>query len=136
VSDPLLGWLDKAKTLCNDDPAFRQLGSCDARVGLKVGDAAYLVAFEAFECVSVQAVDPADLRDADFYLDMSRTAWLDLLARRRSGTSEGSLVSYDVTERGAAVRAVNPLNALKFERYHRTLQHFVDKVASLGPGMR
>lgn len=132
MTDPLLGWLDKAMTLCNVDPAFRKLGSCDARVGFKVGDTAYLVSFEAFECASVEAIEGADLRDADFYVDMPRAAWLELLTRRRTGTLEGSLVSLDVDARGAAVRASNPLNALKFERYHRTLQYFVDKVASLG----
>jgi len=132
VTDPLLGWLDNAKALCNGDPGFRKLGSCDARVGLKVGDAAYIVAFEAFECLSVEAVDPADLRDADFTLEMSRPAWLEMLGRRRSGTLDDSLVSYDVDARGATVRASSPLNALKFERYHRTLQHFIDKVASFG----
>ena len=131
MTDPMLGRLDKARTLCNGDPEFRKLGSCDARMGLKVGDVAYLVSFEAFECAGVDAIDVADLRDADFYLDMPRSAWLELLDRRRDGALENSLVSYDVNAPGGIVRSANPLAALKFERYHRTLQYFIDKVATL-----
>jgi hypothetical protein len=128
MADPIFAWLDKARELCNRDPEFRKLGSCDARVGVKVDDAAFVVTFEAFECVGVTPVDVESLRDTDFYLDMSREAWRELL----TGGTEGcaSLVSATVDD-PELVRASSPLNALKFDRYHRTLQRFFDRVAAL-----
>ena len=121
-------WLERARALCNRDPEFRKLGSCDARVGIRADDAAFIVTFEAFECAAVAAVDVESLRDTDFYLDLSRSAWRNLLTSAANGSA--SLVSA-VVDDPDIVKASNPLNALKFERYHRTLQSFFDKVAAL-----
>jgi len=122
--------LEKAREACNRDPAFRKLGTCDARVGIKADDAAFIVSFEAFECTGTRKIGLDELRDADFTIDMPRAAWRDFLAGRRAGSGT-SLVGRDVDTAGGIVRADNPLNALKFERYHLTLQHFFDKVAAL-----
>jgi hypothetical protein len=125
-----LDLLQKVRASVNDDRDFRRLGSCDARVGIKVGDAAFLVECEAFECAAVAAIDLDALRDADFYLELSADAWKSYLSGRRSGTAP-TLVSLDVDAPNGIVKGADPLKTLKFERYHLTLQSFFDTGARL-----
>jgi hypothetical protein len=122
--------LARTRDAVNADRAFRKLGTTDARVGIKIGETAFLVEFEAFECASVAAIDLDALRDADFYLELSGDAWQTYLAGRRAGTAP-SLVSLDVDTPDGIVKAADPLKLLKFERYHLTLQAFVDTGAQL-----
>jgi hypothetical protein len=131
VSAPLnLTLLERARTAGNADAEFRKLGTCDTRMGLKAGDDAFIVDFVAFECAAVAAIDLDSLRDADFYLELTPGDWRDYLAGRANGTSP-SLVSLDVEAPNGIVKGSDPLKVLKFERYHLTLQSFVDKGARL-----
>jgi hypothetical protein len=114
----------------NADPAFRQLGTCDVRMGIKAGDAAFLVDFVAFECAGIEQIDVDALRDADFFLEMSAPEWRAYLAGRRGGNAP-TLVSLDVETPDGLVKGTDPLKTLKFERYHLTLQAFLDKGAEL-----
>jgi hypothetical protein len=125
-----LDLLQRVRTSVNDDRDFRRLGTCDARVGIKAGDAAFLVDFEAFECAAVAAIELDALRDADFYLELSAEAWRSYLGGRRSGTAP-TLVSLDVDTPNGIVKGADPLKTLKFERYHMTLQSFLDRGARL-----
>jgi len=122
--------LEKTRDAVNADRDFRKLGTTDARVGIKAGESAFLVDFEAFECAAVAAIDLDALRDADFYLELSPDAWQSYLAGRRAGTAP-SLVSLDVDTSDGIVKGTNPLKTLKFERYHLTLQAFFDTGARL-----
>ena len=122
--------LEKTRDAVNADRDFRKLGTTDARVGIKAGESAFLVDFEAFECAAVAAIDLDALRDADFYLELSPDAWQSYLAGRRAGTAP-SLVSLDVDTSDGIVKGTNPLKTLKFERYHLTLQSFFDTGARL-----
>jgi hypothetical protein len=125
-----LGLLQKARETVNADREFRRLGTCDARVGIKAGDVAFLVDFEAFECAAVAAIELDALRDADFYLELSSDAWKSYLAGRKAGTAP-TLVSLDVATPNGIVKGADPLKTLKFERYHLTLQSFLDTGARL-----
>lgn len=125
-----LDLLQKVRDAVNGDRDFRRLGTCDVRVGIKSGDSAYLVDFEAFECSAVAAIDLDALRDADFYLELSGDAWKSYLSGRRAGTAP-SLVSLDVDTPNGIVKGSDPLKTLKFERYHLTLQSFLDTGARL-----
>jgi hypothetical protein len=125
-----LALLTRTRDAVNADRDFRRLGTCDARVGLKVGDSAFVVEFAAFECAAVSAVDVDALRDADFYLELSPAAWQGYLDGRRAGTGP-TLVSLDVDTPDRIVKGTDPLKALKFERYHLTLQSFFDTGARL-----
>ena len=122
--------LEKTRDAVNADRDFRKLGTTDARVGIKAGESAFLVDFEAFECAAVAAIDLDALRDADFYLELSPDAWQSYLAGRLAGTAP-SLVSLDVDTPDGIVKGTNPLKTLKFERYHLTLQSFFDTGARL-----
>jgi hypothetical protein len=125
-----LGLLQKVRDSVNADRDFRRLGTCDVRVGIKAGDAAFLVDFEAFECAAVASIDLDALRDADFYLELSADAWKSYLSGRKAGTAP-TLVSLDVDTPNGIVKGADPLKTLKFERYHLTLQSFFDTGARL-----
>ncbi len=68
---PSVEWFNAIKDIVNSDPAFRQLGTVDAVVGVKVGSKIFELTFEAFECTDVREAAENDLRDMDFWLEQS-----------------------------------------------------------------
>ena len=123
-----LDWLTGARTALNEDPAYRKLGSTDLVLGLKAGRAVRTVTFEAFEIGEVEEAAESALRDCEVVIEMSPREWTNYLKRRAKGTGP-SLVSLDLDH--GIVHAANPLNRLKFERYHLSLQALVDEGARL-----
>lgn len=123
-----LDWLPRAQAALNDDPAFRKLGSTDLVLGLKSGRAVRRVVFEAFEIASVDETDEAALRDCELVIEMSPREWTNYLRRRAKGTGP-TLMSLDLDR--DIVRASNPFDQLKFDRYHLSLQALVDQGAQL-----
>ena len=125
-----LGLLERTRDAVNRDASFRALGSCDARVGLRADARAFLVTFEAFECAAVAPIEVDDLRDTDFYLELAAPAGDAYLNGRRS-RSAPTLLSLDLDTPGGIVRSAgDPRKALEFERYHATLQAFIDAGAT------
>ena len=86
------------------------------------------VVFEAFEIASVDETDEAALRDCELVIEMTPREWTNYLRRRAKGTGP-TLVSLDLDR--DIVRAANPLDQLKFDRYHLSLQALVDQGAQL-----
>ena len=123
-----LDWLPTAQAALNADPAFRKLGSTDLVLGLKSGRAVRRVVFEAFEIASVDETDEAALRDCELVIEMTPREWTNYLRRRAKGTGP-SLVSLNLDR--DIVRAANPMDGLKFDRYHLSLQALVDQGARL-----
>ncbi len=123
-----LDWLPTAQAALNEDPAFRKLGSTDLVLGLKSGRVVRRVVFEAFEIASVDDTDEAALRDCELVIEMTPREWTNYLRRRAKGTGP-SLVSLNLDR--DIVRAANPLDGLKFDRYHLSLQALVDQGARL-----
>lgn len=126
-----LDWLSDARTELNGDPAFRKLGSADFALGLRIGDAARIVTFQAFEIAEVAEADPADMRDADIVIEMSAPDW-DAYLRARAGGTGASMLSLDLERR--LVGGSSPLKRLLFERYNRTIQALLDRGAALAAG--
>lgn len=129
-----LDWLEEAGVQLAEDPAFRKLGSTDLVLGLKAGRVVRIVTFEAFGINGIDSAPESTLRDCDLVLEMTPREWTNYLRRRAKGTGP-SLIALDL-DRGIA-RAVNPLQRLKFERYHLTLQALIDRGAALvaAPGV-
>jgi hypothetical protein len=125
-----LALLERARDAVNADRSLDRLGSCDLKLGIKADGAAFLVDFVAFECAHVGEVDADGLRDAEIVIGQDAASWQRYLAGRRAGTA-ASLVSLDLDAPGGIVTAADPLKALKFERYHLTLQAFFDTLAGL-----
>ena len=122
--------LQNVRDAVNADPMFHQLGTCDVRMGIKAGESAFLVDFIAFECAGIEQIEVDALRDADFFLELSVPEWDAYLAGRHDGSSP-SLISLDVETPDGIVKGADPLKKLKFERFHLTLQAFLDKGAEL-----
>lgn len=128
-----LDWLEAAAEKLNASPAFRQLGSTDLVLGLKAGRTVRILTFEAFAITELRDAGDAALRDCDLVIAMPPRDWSSYLRRRAKGSGP-SLVALDL-ERGI-VSAADPLQRLKFERYHLTLQALVDQGAALLPTPR
>ena len=127
-AQPKLGWLEQAREQINDSSEYRKLGSTDIKLGLAIGDERRLVTFEAFEIANVESIDEDDVRDAELLLTMTAKDWNAYLRQRKAGKGP-SLMSLDLDER--VMSAKDPLAKLKFERYNRSLQAFIDVGASL-----
>lgn len=119
-----LDWLEAAAAAVNEDPAFRKLGSVDLTLGLKAGRVVRIVTFEAFGVADIATAEDSALRDCEVVIEMTPREWTNYL-RRRAKRNGPSLVALDL-DRGI-VHAADPLNRLKFERYHLSLQALIDQ---------
>ena len=131
---PSLDWFEALQHLVNADPAYRQFGTVDATMGVKIGDEVFLVAFEAFECSSVRAGNDYDLINADFFIEMEPDSWRAMLdnIRTNGGAEAGqTLVSLDMIHEISNNATGDQLRADMFFRYNQSLQHFFDLSANL-----
>ncbi len=124
---PSVEWFESVREIANRDRAFRRLGSCDAKVGVRVGERIYALDFEAFECAAVSEIQEYALADADFVLRMDPESWRSLLTNVKDNggaDSEHTLNTLDV--QSGIVQSANPYGLNSFARYHLTLQRFFD----------
>ena len=120
---PSVDWLNAARESVNNDPDYRALGSSDYSVGIKSGDAVFRVDFEAFECSDVREIPETDLRDTDFYLDMSPSQWRAYLESVQSDAPQ-TLSDLDLTIEGGIVRGGDERRKVAFPQYHLSLERF------------
>lgn len=128
-----LDWLEETAAELNEDPEFRKLGSTDLVLGLKAGRVVRIVVFEAFGIARIEDADEGALRDCEVVIEMAPREWTNYLRRRAAGKGP-SLLALDMDRE--IVRAPDPLQRLKFERYHLTLQALVDRGAAKSPTPR
>ncbi len=134
IAFPSLAWFEELRRLVNDDPAYRQIGTVDASMGIKVGDEVFIVTFEAFECTSVRSGNEYDLINVDFFIEMESDAWRAMLEniRANGGAEAGqTLVSLDMLNEISTNATGDQLRADMFFRYNQSLQHFFDLSANL-----
>ncbi len=104
---------------------------CDAQVGVRVGDASFLLVFEGFECSSAAAIDEPALADADFCLDMPPDEWREMLTNIQDNGEadfDHTLNTIDLdSEDGLAISyAGDQYRQDLFYRYNQTFQYFFD----------
>ena len=135
IAFPSLAWFEELRRLVNDDPAYRQIGTVDASMGVKVGDEVFVVIFEAFECSSVRSGNEYDLINVDFFIEMEvplpgEPCWKNI---RANGSAEAgqTLVSLDMLNEISTNATGDQLRADMFFRYNQSLQHFFDLSANL-----
>ena len=131
---PSLAWFEELRGLVNDDAAYRQIGTVDASMGVKVGDEVFVVAFEAFECSSVRTGNEYDLINVDFFIEMASDDWQTMLEniKANGGAEAGqTLVSLDMLNEISTNATGDQLRADMFFRYNQSLQHFFDLSANL-----
>ena len=129
---PSIDWFDSVRAAANSDRQFRALGSCDANVGIKVGDQIFILDFEAFECSGASEGSDDSLLDLDFWLSMEPDAWRTLLENiRQNGAadSEHTFNTLDIDH--GIVESPNAYGANSFPRYHLTLQRLFDLSAQM-----
>ncbi len=131
---PSLQWFEAARHLANGDPAFRALGSCDASVGVKVGERVFRMGFDGFQCTAVAEVDDDALHDVDFYLEMPSPRWQALIENIRANggsDAEHTLNSLDLTEPEPVVKSYDTFGLNRFAQYHLTVQKYFDTAAGI-----
>lgn len=132
---PSLEWFQTIQQVVNDDPEFRRLGSVDAKVGMKIEEAIFLLQFRAFRCESVQAGTDDDLFEVDFYIELSAEQWQEMLENIKqhgSADHKHTLNSLDLSTGGIANNATGDQYKLDlFFRYNESLQYFFDRSAQL-----
>lgn len=133
---PSLDWFEQVRGVFNSDDSYQQAGGglCDAVMGVKVGDKAYLVVFEGMECAEAREVDAATLADADFYLNMEYAEWRDMLANIRDNNGadlDYTLNTLDMERDDGLAQTLNGDQYRQdfFYRYNQTFQYFFDASA-------
>ena len=131
---PSLEWFEAVRKVFNSEDEYQTAGggSCDALVGVKVGEEVYIVVFEGFECSAVRNAGEDDLYEADFYLDMTADEWREMLeniAENGSADLHHSLNSLDLNKSPDSIAHSLNEDGYRldfFFRYNQTFQYFFD----------
>lgn len=131
---PSVEWFDSVKNIVNQDPAFRQLGTIDTVLGVKVGDKIYELTFEAFECTNVREAGEKDLRDFDFWLEQPYDKWREMLENiKKNGAADLShtLNTIDLSMPEGLAQANDGYRRDAFYRFNQSLQDFFNASAKI-----
>jgi hypothetical protein len=131
---PSVEWFNAIKDIVNNDPNFRQLGTVDAVVGVKVENKIYQLTFEAFECTDVRDASESDLRDMDFWLEQPYDLWKDMLDNiKKHGAADLShtLNTIDLNIPEGLARSTDGYRRDAFSRYNQTIQDFYNATAKI-----
>ena len=126
---PSVEWFEAVKKIANESGIFRKLGTCDAEIGIQVGDEIFEIDFEAFEVTSVSKIDSNRKRDLDFTLAMSPEAWREMIENiKEHGQADldHTLNSLDLNNPDEFAQAEDYYRRDKFYRFNQTFQDFFD----------
>ena len=126
---PSVEWFEAVRESANGDSQFTSQGTVNCVMGAKAGDEAFAITFEGFQCAAVESISEADLRDLDFYIDLSSTEWrelLDNIIANGGSDSAHTLNTLDLTMPSGCVKSGNELRRAAFFQYHLSLQAFFD----------
>jgi hypothetical protein len=131
---PSVEWFDAIKDIVNKDEKFRQLGTVDSVIGVKVGNKIYELTFEAFECTNVREAGENDLRDMDFWLEQPYDAWKDMLENiKKNGHADLShtLNTIDLSMPEGFARSHDGYRRDAFYRFNQSIQDFFNASAKI-----
>lgn len=131
---PSIEWFEAVRESANAASQFTSQGTVNCVMGAKVGNSAFAITFEGFECAGVKAVTEGELRDLDFYIDLAPAEWRDLLnniAANCGADSAHTLNTLDLTMPNGCVKSGNELRRAAFFQYHLSLQAFFDSSAKV-----
>lgn len=131
---PSVEWFNAVKDLVNNSPEFRQLGTIDAVVGVKVGNKVYELTFEAFELTNVREAAESDLRDMDFWLEQPYEKWQEMLENiKKNGAADLShtLNTIDLSMPEGFARSYDGYRRDAFYRFNQSLQDFFNASAKI-----
>ena len=124
---PSTDWFNAIREIVNKDPNFRQLGTVDAIVGIRVGSKLYELTFEAFECTGVREAGENDLRDMDFWLEQSYDQWKEMLENiKKHGAADltHTLNTIDLNMPEGFARSHDGYRRDAFYRFNQSIQDF------------
>ena len=131
---PSVEWFEAVRDSANNDSQFKSQGTINCRMGVRSNDAAFAITFEGFECADVEAIAEHELRDLDFYIDLSASDWkalLDNIADNGGSDSAHTLNTLDLTLPNGCVKSDSELRRTAFFQYHLSLQAFFDASAKV-----
>lgn len=131
---PSVEWFQAIRDIVNKDERFRHFGTVDARIGVRVGDKAYELVFEAFECASVREIGVEGLEDCDFYLEQPPEQWREMVENiRQNGKADitHTLNTIDLNMPQGLARGSDGYKIDLFYRFNQSLQDFFDTSARI-----
>lgn len=131
---PSVAWFNAVREIINQDESYRHLGTCDADVGIEVGDQLYKLTFEAFEVTNVEEIGKSAEDDLDFTLTMPYDAWKEMLQNiKQNGRADlhHTLNTLDLAAPDEFARAKDYYRRDKFYRFNQSFQNFFDASATI-----
>ena len=131
---PSVEWFQSAADILNKSDSFKRLGTCDAEMGVQVGEKFYELDFEAFEVRTVKEIDAARAAELDFTLVQSPDDWkamlLDIQENGRA-THDFTLNSLGLRSEAELARGKDYHRRDAFYRFNQTFQEYFDNTAKL-----
>lgn len=131
---PSVEWFQAVADVVNADPNYRHLGTCDANVGIAIGDRMFEVDFEAYDVTDVKELQASTPRDLDFTLVMPYERWQEMLTNiKQHGRAEEQMTlnSLDLEYEDEFAQADDYYRRDKFYRFNQSLQAFFDASAQI-----
>ena len=131
---PSTEWFKTAADLLNKSDSFKRLGTCDAEVGVQVGDRFWEIDFEAFEVRDVREIDQRRAEELDFVLVQSPEQWkamLDDIKANGRATHDFTLNSLDLKSAEEFARGKDYHRRDAFYRFNQTFQEYFDSAARI-----
>jgi len=131
---PSVEWFQSAANLLNKSDSFKRLGTCDAEMGVSVGDKIFEVDFEAFEVRTVKEIDAKRMAELDFTLVQPPEAWKAMIEDiRKNGraTHDYTLNSLDLRSDEEFARGKDYHRRDAFYRFNQTFQEYFDFSAKI-----
>lgn len=131
---PSIEWFNAVREIINHDEAYRHLGTCDAVMGVEVGDKVYKLTFEAFECTGVEEIAREQEDDLDFTLVMPYEGWKEMIENiKQNGRADlhHTLNTLDLAAPDEFARSRDYYRRDLFYRFNQSFQNFFDASAKI-----
>ncbi len=132
---PSVGYFRALATSARSDiDRYRRLGATDIALGLIVGDQAFRLEFEDYECTDISPWDSSDTGAVDCWVSASPQDWDELIAHirsRKKADSTHTLNSLVLADDRFHLGGTSQLGMDKFYRYNATLQSFFEEASRL-----
>ena len=126
---PSREWFQEAADLLNASDSFERLGSCDAAVGVRVGDRCFAITFEAFAITAVAETPCEAPADLDFILLQTPEQWRAMLENIKANGGADALFtlnSLDLERIDGLATGADYTRRDLFYRYNQTFQEYFD----------
>lgn len=129
---PSVEWFRALADELNRSDSFKRLGTCDAQMGVQVGDRFFEIDFEGFEVKDVREIDAARAEELDFVLVQPYERWkamIENIQQHGRAQAEWTLNSLDLAGEEEFARSKDYHRRDLFYRFNQTFQEFFDMAA-------